>query len=131
MYAQGISVDPRGCSGLVQFQAVAPGGSQTSPQDKVIWVQVNTRVQQLIHGYHISSSPSVIQGGQPQPRGGPSLHWAIGQEIATKCYQIDVTGVAILHVLCHGTGVASHREVRVTIGLDLLCSGLMTPSYIT
>ena len=63
--------------------------------------------------------------------GGPSLHWAIGQEIATKCYQIDVTGVAILHVLCHGTGVASHREVRVPIGLDLLCSGLMTPSYIT
>ena len=66
-----------------------------------------------------------------QSRGGPSLHWAIGQEIATKCYQIDVTGVAILHVLCHGTGVASHREVRVTIGLDLLCSGIMTHSYIT
>ena len=70
------------------------------------------------------------QSGTNVSRGGPSLHWAIGQEIATKCYQIDVTGVAILRVLCHGTGVASHREVRVTIGLDLLCSGLMTPSYI-
>ena len=64
-------------------------------------------------------------------QGGPSLHWAIGQEIATKCYQIDVSGVAILHVLCHGTDVASHREVRVTIGLDLLCSGLITPFCIT
>ena len=73
-----------------------------------------------------ATSGCVRQGG-----GGPSLHWAIGQESATKCYQIDVTGVAILHVLCHGTGVASHREVRVTIDLDLLCSGLMTPSYIT
>ena len=34
-------------------------------------------------------------------------------------------------VLCHGTAVASHREVRVTIGLDLLCSGLIMPFYIT
>ena len=63
--------------------------------------------------------------------GGASLHWAIGQEIATKCYQIDVSGVTILHVLCHGTGVAFHREVRVTIDLDVLCSGLITPFYIT
>ena len=79
-----------------------------------------------IHTSGITSSIHVYSGG-----GGLSLHWAIGQEIATKCYQIDVSGVAILHVLCRVTGVASHREVRVTIGLDLLCSGLITPFYIT
>ena len=75
--------------------------------------------------YKVKSSMRRGGGG-----GSPSLHWAIGQEIATKCYQIDISGVAILHVLCHGTGVASHREVRVTIGLYLLCSGLITPFYI-
>ena len=34
-----------------------------------------------------------------------------------------------MYYLCHGTGVASHREVRVTIVLDLLCSGIITPFY--
>ena len=84
---------------------------------------------QLGHPRKISTCLTITSGFT---RGdGPSLHWAIGREIATKYYQIDVSGVAILHVLCHGTGVASHREVRVTIGLDLLCSGLIMPFYIT
>ena len=66
-------------------------------------------------------------------RGGGGSVPSLGHrpKIATKCYQIDVSGVAILHVLCHGIGVDTHREVRVTIGLDLLRSGLITPFYIT
>ena len=48
--------------------------------------------------WHDPSYDVIDQMLEGSGQGGPSLHWAIGQEIATKCYQIDVSGVAILNV---------------------------------
>ena len=56
-------------------------------------------IKSTINTVHAGARLRQPRGNDPGGGGGPSLHWAIGQEIATKCYQIDVSGVAILHVL--------------------------------